>query len=209
VIGGGKVGCAAATALKEKGMKVFVVDCDPALAEGLENIADRVTIGDAADRETIIRGGLEEASLVILSTNDDAVNVYLSIYCRRLNPDIRIVSRITHERNLEAIHRAGTDFVLSYAALGAEAVLSSVLGREPLIIGEEVELFNVPIPGPLAGKTLAESGIGARTGLVVLAVQSEDQADVALSPRMTLPEQGRLTLLGTPRQLMTFKRHYR
>ena len=51
-------------------------------------------------------------SSVLLTTNDDAMNIYLAIYCRRLNPGLRIVSRITHERNVEAIHRAGADFVL-------------------------------------------------------------------------------------------------
>ena len=48
------------------------------------------------------------------------MNIYLAVYCRRLKPDLRIVSRITHERNVEAIHRAGADFVLSYTSLGAE-----------------------------------------------------------------------------------------
>ncbi len=209
IIGGGKVGCAAARDLHESGVRVFIVDNNPKLAGGLQDVADRVTIGDAADRDTIINGGLEEASLAILSTNDDAVNVYLSIYCRRLNPDIRIVSRITHEMNLEAIHRAGTDFVLSYATLGAEAVLSSLLGREPLIVGEEVEMFHVPVPPLLAGKTLAESGIGAETGLIVLAVENGGSAAAALSPTLILPEDGKLTLLGTPLQLMEFKRRFR
>ncbi len=209
VIGGGKVGRAAAASLKKEGVTVFIVDSDPGLAEGLVAVADRVTIGDAADRETLMRGGLEEASLVILSTNNDAVNVYLSIYCRRLNPDIRIVSRITHERNLEAIHRAGTDFVLSYATLGAESVLSSLLDREPLIIGEEVELFNIPVPPQLEGKTLAESGIGAQTGLVVLAVDNGTRTNADLSSELKLPAGGRLAMLGTPQQLMSFKRHFR
>ncbi|HEX6279318.1 MAG TPA: NAD-binding protein, partial [Pyrinomonadaceae bacterium] len=209
VIGGGKVGSSAALSLKKKGVEVFVVDSDPRLKTELETIADRVTIGNAADRETLLRGGLREASLAILSTNDDAVNTYLSIYCRRLNPDIRIVSRITHERNREAIHRAGTDFVLSYANLGAESVLSYILGREPLIIGGKVEMFNVPVPLRLVGKTLAQSGIGAETGLIVLAVFNGYEEHADLSPRMELPEQGQLTLLGTPKQLMKFKRLYR
>jgi len=208
VIGGGKVGYSAAAALKRKGMTVYMVDSDAKLAEKLKSVADRVTVGDAADRDTIIRGGLEEASLVILSTNDDAVNVYLSVYCRKLNPGVRIVSRITHERNLEAIHRAGTDFVLSYATLGAEAVLSSIIGREPLIIGEEVEFFNVAVPSQLAGKTLAQSGIGAETGLVVLAVHVGNGSNGELSPNVPLPVDGEITLLGTPRQLMSFKRRY-
>jgi voltage-gated potassium channel len=43
---------------------------------------------------------------------------------RRLNPKLRIVSRITHERNIEAVHRAGADFVLSYTSLGVESIMS-------------------------------------------------------------------------------------
>ena len=68
------------------------------------------------------------ASSVLLTTNDDAMNIYLAVYCRRLNPALRIVSRITHERNVEAIHRAGADFVLSYTTLGVEAVMSLLRG---------------------------------------------------------------------------------
>ena len=52
-------------------------------------------------------------SSVLLTTNDDAMNIYLAVFSRRLNPGLRIVSRITHERNIDAIHRAGADFMLS------------------------------------------------------------------------------------------------
>ena len=73
-----------------------------------------------------------EAPSVLLTTNDDAMNTYLASYCRNLNPELRVVSRITHERNLDAIHRAGADFVLSYASLGVEAVFSILQGKEYL-----------------------------------------------------------------------------
>ncbi|MDQ3322935.1 MAG: NAD-binding protein [Acidobacteriota bacterium] len=204
IIGGGKVGRAAAAALKRIDITVFMIDCEKELRDRLDKIADRVTIGDAADRETLMRGGLREASLVILSTNDDAVNIYLSIYCRRLNPHLRIVSRITHERNLEAIHRAGSDFVLSYAPLGAESVISLIEGREPVIMGEGVEFFTVNLPASLAGQTLAESGIGASTGLVVLAVRTVGETIANPSASTTLPKNSRLNVLGTPEQLRNF-----
>ncbi|CAN5300858.1 NAD-binding protein [soil metagenome] len=208
VIGGGKVGCAAAKALKQKGVTVFIVDCMKELRESLMQVADRVTIGDAADREVLMKGGLREASLVVLSTNSDAVNIYLSIYCRRLNPDIRIVSRITHERNLEAIHRAGADFVLSYAPLGAESVVSLVQGRDPVVIGEGVELFNVRVPTKISGQTLAESRIGEDTGLVVLAIRTRDEVDANPQPSTPLPGGARLSVLGTSEQFQKFKRKF-
>ena len=204
ILGGGKVGRAAARALKQKNLTVFMVDCKEELREKIGDVPDRLTIGDAADRETLMRGGLPESSLVILSTNDDAVNIYLSIYCRRLNPDVRIVSRITHERNLEAIHRAGADFVLSYAPLGAESVMSLIQGREPVIMGEGVEMFKVRVPLKLAGKNLAESRIGALTGLIVLGIQTGDETDANPQPSTLLPKNSKLSMLGTAEQFQNF-----
>ena len=122
IIGTGTVGAAATRTLKRKGLCVHALDRDPHAAEQVRGIADDVFIGDANDREVLERAGLDEISSVLLSTADDAMNVYLAVYLRRLKPELRIVSRITHDRNLEAIHRAGADFVLSYSSLGMEAV---------------------------------------------------------------------------------------
>ena len=205
IIGGGTVGCAAATELKRDGVTVFIVDCKPELCESLSKIADRVTIGDAADRETLIRGGLSEVSLVILSTNDDAINIYLSVYCRRLDNDVRIVSRITHERNVEAIHRAGSDFILSYAPLGAESVIALMEGRDPVIMGEGVELYILKVPGNLVNKTLRESGIVTLTGMIVLALDDGENTVVNPSPDSVLSSNTRISALGTPVEMARFE----
>ncbi len=205
ILGGGRVGRAAARELKKKNLTVFMVDLNKDVCSNINDIADRVTVGDAADRETLMRGGLREASLVILSTNNDAVNIYLSIYCRRLKPDLRIVSRITHERNLEAIHRAGADFVLNYAPLGAETVMSLILGREPVIFGEGIEMFKIRMPARLAGMTLEESRIGSLTGLIVLSIQTDDENIINPHPSTILPLKSRISLLGTGEQLEKLK----
>jgi voltage-gated potassium channel len=208
ILGGGKVGRAASVALKKKGSTVYMVEKEPVRKENIGDVPDRLTIGDAAERDTLIRGGLMEASLVILSTNDDAVNIYLSIYCRKLNPEVRIISRITHDRNIEAIHRAGADFVLSYAPLGAESVMSVLQGREPIIMGEGVELLSIDLPDKLAGKTLLESKIGARTGLIVLDIKVGGETIADPQPSTVLPKGSKLELLGTSEQLAVFKKQF-
>ena len=91
------------------------------------------------------------------------MNIYLAVYCRRLNAALRIVSRITHERNVEAIHRAGADFVLSYTSLGVDSVMSLIRGDAAVMLGEGVRLFEVRVPRSLAGLRLSETGIGSRT----------------------------------------------
>jgi voltage-gated potassium channel len=146
---------------------------------------------------------------VLLTTNDDAMNIYLAVYCRRLNPQLRIVSRITHERNVEAIHRAGADFVLSYTTLGIEAVISLLHGYEPVLLGEGVELFSVPVPKSLAGHALRDSGIGSRTGMSVVAVQRGDELITQLSSELRLPAGADLVLLGSPEQRRQFDEQFR
>src|SRR5690606_17282273 len=143
VIGGGKVGRAAIRALRGRGVTVNLVERDPEVAARVEGLADRVIVGDAADREVLARAGLDDAPSVLLTANDDAVNIYLAVYCRKLNPSSRIVSRITHERNLEAIHRAGADFVLSYTTLGAKYLMSIMQKRDLIILGETIDIFVV------------------------------------------------------------------
>ena len=119
VIGGGKVGCVTTQALRTRGVTVHMIEREETLRNSLEGVADRLFIGDAADLNLLMGAGLANAPSVLLTTNDDAMNIYLAVYCRRLNPELRVISRITHERNIEAIHRAGADFVLSYPSLGA------------------------------------------------------------------------------------------
>jgi voltage-gated potassium channel len=204
VIGAGKVGQAAARALKRKGLQVHVIDRQGDALATLAADVDRVFAGDAADRALLDRAGLAAAPSVLLTTNDDAVNIYLAVYCRRLNPGLRIVSRITHERNVEAIHRAGADFVLSYTSLGVEAIVSLLRAREFVMLGEGVELFAIAVPASLAGRPLRETGIGSRTGLSVVAMRLGEHLTTQLTAETILPADAELVMLGSLEQRRAF-----
>ncbi|MDQ3334671.1 MAG: NAD-binding protein [Myxococcota bacterium] len=208
VIGGGKVGRAAAATLKARGLSVHIVEHDPAIAAKLKDVADHVFVGPAADRDTLEEAGLARAPAVLLTTNDDAINIYLAVYCRRLNPDLRIVSRITHESNLEAVHRAGADFVLSYSSLGAESILSTLQGRGVMMFGAGIELFEISVPEPLVGKTLEECAIGALSGINVIALQQDGVIHPSPSPTMPLPAAGELLVVGTHEQRQRFTKAF-
>jgi Trk K+ transport system NAD-binding subunit len=204
VIGAGKVGEAAVSALKKKRVRVNVIDRTEAALAGVAAAAEAVIAGDAADRRVLERAGIHEARSLVLTTNEDAMNIYLAVYCRRLNAKLRIVSRITHERNLEAIHRAGADFVLSYTTLGIEAVMSLLRGHPPVVLGEGVELFSVRVPSSLAGRALKDSGIGSSTGLSVVALQSGQELVAPLTSETPLPAGADLLMLGSHDQRATF-----
>lgn len=208
VIGAGRVGRAVTQALKRKGMTVHLVERNRARRQRIGDLADRLVIGDAADRQVLMRAGLQEAASVVLTTNDDAINIYLAIYCRRLNPKLHIVSRITHERNVEAIHRAGADVVLSYASLGSESVFAMLQDREPFLLGEGVDVFLVRLPDKLVGRTLGDSDIGAYTGLIVIGVQEGEQIVTNPPASMVLSSDSYLLMVGTPEQRQAFARMF-
>lgn len=205
VIGGGKVGRAAARSLKERSIPVHMVERNPDLVDRIGDLPDHLVIGDAADRRVMDTVGVEEAPSILLSTNQDATNIYLSSYCRRLAPEARIVSRITHDRNLTAIQRAGADFALSYGTLAVETILAFLHGRPPVVLGVEVGFHDIRCPEALAGLTLRESRIGERTGLTVVGVEEEDRLVTDPGPD-TLLERGCVLLtIGTEEHVRTFR----
>jgi Trk K+ transport system NAD-binding subunit len=208
VIGGGRVGRAAAAALKRRSIPVHIVERERALEATIVGIPDRLILGDAADRHVLDEAGITETPSVLLTTHDDAMNIYLTIYCRRLNPDARILTRVTHERNVEAIRRAGADFVLSYATLGIQTVLSLVNQRELVVLGEEVNLFYMPVPSSLCGETLSGADIAARCGLNVIAIQDDGRLTTNPPPNTTLLEGAELVALGTADQRERFAASY-
>lgn len=189
IIGGGKVGRAAGRALKARGIPVHIVERNASLAPKIEGIPDRLFIGDAADRQVLDRAGIGNAPSVLLTTHDDAMNVYLTVYCRRLNPDSRVITRVTHNRNVEAIQRAGADFVLSYASFGIQTIFAIVRGQDATVLGEEINIFYIPVPPSLDGKPLLDSGIATRSGLIVIAVAKDGEV-VTAPPRDFVLEAG-------------------
>lgn len=196
LIGGGRVGSAAAESLYKNGISVNLIDQDPELSKKVIPFCKNVFIGKASDYELLKEAGIMEAPAVLLSTHDDAMNIHLASYCRKLNKDVRIVSRISEARNMDIMHRAGANFVLSYATLGSEAVLSISKGQELTILGEGIRLFTVVIPPSLVGKTLGESEIGAKTGLSVIALKENSEVVTLLSADTLLPGGAEIILLG-------------
>ncbi len=205
LIGGGAVGEAAARALDRRGVDVHLVEKDPGRCRHLSKVCDGVFNGDAADYDLLQEAGIAKAPSVVLTTNSDAINVFLTSYCRRLNPELRVVTRINTERNLDAIYRAGADFVLSYTTLAVDVIMSILNRKQLLVLGEGVDLFLHDMPSALCGKTLTESGIGARTGLSVVAVKVNGTLKTRLTSDLVLNRDQSLVMIGSVDQDKAFR----
>ena len=168
VIGGGRVGRATSRSLSRYGVEHRIVE------RVVERVTDwsRYVIGDATDPEILAQAGLDRADSVAVTTHDDDVNVYLTLYCRRTRPGLQILSRATLEHNVSTLRRAGADFVLSYVPMEANAIFDVLRRGNLMLLAEGLDVFTVRVPHALAGRTIAEAGLRA-TGVNVLAVRRE------------------------------------
>jgi len=207
IIGGGRVGRATGRALAAKGLDYRIIEKDPASIRSAN--ANHYVLGDAAELEVLEEAGIRQAAAVIVTTHDDDMNVYLTIYCRRLRPDAQILSRSVLDRNVVTLHRAGADFVMSYSSTGANAVMN-LIGRDNiLMVAEGLDVFEVQMPSSLAGRTLAESDIRSKTGCTVVAFQTDQHPQLLLDPHEPLPPTCRLILIGTPEAEENFLKLYK
>jgi Trk K+ transport system NAD-binding subunit len=192
IIGGGRVGRSTARALTEQGVDYCIVEKVP----GRSLDPTKTVIGDAADLDVLSEAGIKTAVCAIVTTHDDDINIYLTLYCRRLRPDMFILSRSTLERNATTLHRAGADFVFSYAGMGASAILNMLRRSRMLFLAEGLDVFTTPVPPALVGRTLADSQLRQDTGCSALAVRTREHASTELDLTMALPDGGELILIG-------------
>jgi Trk K+ transport system NAD-binding subunit len=193
ILGGGRVGRATARALGRRSVDYRIVEKLPERVRDPKNYV----VGSAADLSVLEKAGIRETSTVIITPHDDDLNVYLTIYCRQLRPDIQILSRATHERNVSKLHRAGADIVLSYASMGAGAAMNLLQRGRLLMVAEGLDLFKVSVPDDLAGRAIAESEIRERTGCSVVAIRTERGMEVVPSPSEILRADTDVVLIGS------------
>jgi voltage-gated potassium channel len=204
ILGGGRVGRATAHALAEAGIGYTIVEKRP---ERVRH-ESRTVIGDAADREVLEEAGIDRATSVVVTTHDDDVNIYLTLYCRRLRPEVQILGRVALDRNLSTMHRAGADFVLSYASTGATEAWNALRSDSTLLLAEGLIVFRVAIPPSLADKRLSSTDIPATTGCSVIGVVRDGSCSTAIDPTLPLPEDGELILIGDDEAEDRFLAHY-
>lgn len=207
VLGGGRVGLAAARALRGRGVDVILVDrqeVNQSVPADLDRDGRPIgpppevpsLKGDAADLTVLERAGIRSASSVIITTHDDDTNIYLTIYCRRLRPDIQIVSRATLDRNVGILHSAGADVVLSLASMITNSVINLLSPGKVFLLNEGLNLFRARVAETLAGRTLEDSGIRSGAHCSVVAVQGDGGICVNPGPDYRFREGEELYLIG-------------
>ena len=193
IIGAGRVGRGIAEAFKQRGIDYRIIDKNP------ERIKedDRYILGAAEDFKVLEKAGIRESPCVMVTTHNDDMNIYLTIYARKLRPNVQIISRSTLQRNVNTMHRAGADFVLSYATMGSNAIFNVLERHDIIIVAEGLNVFTVNTPPELVGIPLIDSQIRQKTGCNVLSIKEGHQQHINPSPDFELSDGSELVLVGT------------
>jgi len=193
IVGGGRVGRAVANHFQKRDIPYLIIEKSRRKNEDDAHFV----YGDAADIHTLEKAWFEKAPAALITSHDDATNIYLTKYLRSLRPDMQILSRTSEDRNISTLHRAGADFVMSYASLGANTIFNFLMNEETLLLAEGLNFFHLNTPRSLWGKTLADSGIRERTGCTVVALSRKGKTHINPEPDIRLGKEDELILIGT------------
>jgi voltage-gated potassium channel len=204
IIGGGRVGKETAEELRRRGIEYRIIE---KMSEStFDN--EHYIWGDASNLVVLKNAGIMESPTVIITTHDDDTNIYLTLLCRQQRPDIQIISRSTMERNVASLHRAGADFVMSYASMGSNTLLNLLKRSNILMLTEGLDVFKLKLPHSLINKTLAESEIRQKTGCSVIAVLSQNEIQINPKPDLKLPAESEIVLIGSMEAEDLFLKHF-
>lgn len=192
IIGGGRVGLAAAARFREREIPYLIIEKPEKARPG-----DNYVFGDAADINTLEKAWFEKAPAALITPHDDATNIYLTKYLRSLRPDMQILSRASADRNVSTLHRAGADFVISNASLGANIIFNFLRNEDTLLLTEGLNIFHLKAPESLVGKALLESGIREKTGCTVIAISRDGKMSINPEAKTVIKEDDELVLIGT------------
>jgi len=206
VLGHGRIGCAAASYLDRMKVPFILVDQQ----ENPHCEEHSAIVGDATSRTLLRKSGIAKAKGLIVTTNDDNSNIFMTLAARHSNPHIRIVARANREENVDQLYAAGADFVVSNASVGASILTNVLENKESIYLSEGIGVFRRPLPPNLAGMSLKEAHIRRLTGCSVVAIEGPDSPEPLVMPsaETVLASGSDLILIGSPEQEEGFNRTF-
>ena len=202
VCGLGRVGRGVIQQLQRGGAKVIAIDKSAEFVSWAQEHEVPVLTEDATLDATLEHAGARRASGLVAAISSDAENVYVTLSARVLNPDLRIVARAADEGARSKLLRAGAHVVFTpYSYTGyrlAEALLRPQVSHfldiasaiEEVNTDLNLEEYHVTEESLCHNRTLAESELGKKLDIVVLALSKPGQSLRFNPPPTTRMEAG-------------------
>ena len=184
VCGGGETGFPLLMELVKNGDTAVLIELDESKIEICKSIENLLYIkGDATEDDNLIAAGIERARGLLITLPSDKDTLYVTMSARMLNPKLRIISRVANPMLEPKLVKAGADGVVSPNFIGALRMASEMIRPvavdflDRMLRSEErcLRIHEIPITGEsgMSGRTLAESGLKDKFGLLVLGLRGK------------------------------------
>lgn len=206
ICGCGRIGRLICRELAEEHVDFVVIENNPDVIQSIDEDGLVYYKGDATNEKTLLEVGIKRAKGIICVLPNDAANLYVILTARDLNPGIFILAR----SEVESDHRllkAGADRVMSPYMVGGMRMAMAILRPAMLDFVEittrrqslELQMDEISIcqDSPYIGKSLDESNIRQKFGLIVVAVK-KDSGKMIFNPlaNYVIEDKDKLVALG-------------
>jgi voltage-gated potassium channel len=211
ICGFGRIGRVLADELQHENVKFVVIDTAEERRAAASGRGHLVLEGDATHDETLLRAGIERARALVTALPNDALNVFITLTARHLNPTLLLVARGEDHATEEKLLRAGASRVVLPSAIGAERMAQMITrpGMQQFLAKGEMAAVTqelstvglavreVAVSEHMIGRTVAELENSGTGGFLVLSILRIGGSTVQNpKPDLVLAEQDSLLLLG-------------
>lgn len=140
IIGGGVLGTHVAHVFKETGIPYSIIELNRDTVARMRERGEPVIAGDITDVETLQRGGVRDAAVVIVAINNTMALVRGVEAIRRMRPDVQIIVRSRYLQDCGAVREKGADLVIVEEFESSISVFTHVLaylGAAPELIQQQ------------------------------------------------------------------------
>ncbi len=108
-------------------VNITIVDIDPEANDAPEGSIQ----GRGTEAKTLIAAGIEQASVIVAASDDDANNLSILITAKQLNKSLISIGRVNKEANHTLFLHSGCDYVMRRSQVVANEVLTNI--SRPLV----------------------------------------------------------------------------
>lgn len=197
VCGYGRIGKSICSGLLSEKLPHVIIENDKTLIEHMSEHSGPVFVdGDANSDEVLNEAGISKAKGLFCVLGEDASNLLTVLNARALNPNIRIVTRVSSPELEIRFIRAGADHCISPQSWGSHNMLLTMLNPNisQMLMQfmdktiEEGTFYEITVPenSRVHEKTLGESGIRKASNVNVIGIRQKEDNRIIVNPQANM-----------------------
>ena len=214
IVGFGRNGEQAAIELAENKVDFVVVDKrDNVILRVRENPELLYIKGDATHEEVLEQAKIHDARALIVTTPEDADNVFVVLTARSMNPGLTVISRASEMESLMKLKRAGASNVIMPERIGGQRMAKLVHQPDVVEFLEYIllqktqdvfleEMSCKKLAQQWVGKSISEMKVRELTGANIVGIKTGGARYIFNpDPQMILSRNDQLFVLGNRKQI--------